>query len=134
LFLALLLIWAAIEAAKQNHLTGLWRTSYQYEPVSLEALTCSFSKSNGYHIELVASAPTRSRYPARLMDEYRALIQKKFQRALTAEDATRLQIVREEINAIDRHRPRPDTWDVQHQKLQEELAQIRAEAEALPKS
>ena len=69
-----------------------------------------------------------------LKDEYQALIQKKFRNALTAEDAARLQSVREEINAIDRQRPRPDTWDVQHQKLQEELAQIRAEAEALPKA
>lgn len=71
------------------------------------------------------------RYPASLTAEYRILIAKKYRRTLTAEEAVRLQAIRDEINAIDRTRSQPDTWDIQHRKLQLELAQIRAEAEAL---
>lgn len=72
-------------------------------------------------------------YPHVLMDEYQELIEKKFRRALTSEESDRLVAVREEINSIDRQRLRPNTWDLQCLKLRKELAQLRAEAEALPK-
>lgn len=73
-------------------------------------------------------------YPTALMIEYKALIVKKPRLKLTPKDTARLQAVREEINAHDSLRSRPDLWDKKHQILREELAQIRAEAEALTKA
>lgn len=71
-------------------------------------------------------------YPATLMAEYRTLVKKKLDRTLTREEADRFQAIQEQIVALDNQRPRPDTWDSQAQILREELAQIRAEVEALP--
>src|SRR5579871_1817422 len=70
------------------------------------------------------------RYPAILEAEYNALIQKKLARMLTSEEALRLEAVRDEISAIDRNHP--DIRAIQAQTLSAELAQIRAELEALP--
>ncbi len=72
------------------------------------------------------------RYPATLMQEYHALTDEKLRRTLTAAEAVRLQEIRNEIADIDRQRPKPDTWDIQAQKLRAELAQLRAEVDALP--
>ena len=71
-------------------------------------------------------------YPALLIREYDALTDKKLRRTITPSERTRLQEVRDEIAAIDEQRLRPDTWDVQAQKLRQELAQLRAEVDALP--
>lgn len=66
--------------------------------------------------------------------EYKMLVDKKFQTSLTREETDRLEDLRAEIDAIESQRSRPDNWDIQHQKLREELEQILAEAESLPKS
>jgi hypothetical protein len=89
----------------------------------------------GSRVELIIlfpadpSAPP-GRYPAALEAEYNALIQKKFARTLTEEEALRLQAVRDEMSAIDRNSP--DMRELQAQKLRQELAQIRTELDALP--
>lgn len=77
-------------------------------------------------------APPFPGYPAPLLAEYHALVDKKMRRTITELEAARLQEIREKIDEIDRQRPRPDIWDIQHQKLRDELAQLRAEIEALP--
>jgi hypothetical protein len=80
------------------------------------------------------SSPTfgADRYPVPLMREYHALVDKKLHRTITSVERTRLQEVRNQIAAIDGQRPIPDIWDIQAQKLRQELAEIRAEVEALP--
>ena len=60
------------------------------------------------------------------------MVDKELSNTLTAAEAARFQEIRDEIDEIDRQRPRPDIWDIQHQKLRDELAQLRAEIEALP--
>jgi len=72
------------------------------------------------------------RYPAVLLEEYRSLVKKELNGTMTLDEAVRYAAVREQINAIDCQRSRPDTWDIQRAKLREELAQIRSEVEALP--
>jgi len=89
----------------------------------------------GSRVELIILLPPETsappgRYPAALEAEYNALLHKKFARTLTAEEALRLQAVRDEMSAIDRNYP--DIRALQAQKLSEELAQIRAELDALP--
>jgi hypothetical protein len=71
-----------------------------------------------------------SRYPAVLEAEYNCLIEKKLNRTLTSDEALRLQAVRDEISAIDQNYP--DVRAMQAHKLSAELAEIRAELEALP--
>ena len=71
-------------------------------------------------------------YPAPLMREYHALTDKKLDRIITPAGSIRLQEIRCAIAETDAQQPRPDTWDIQAQKLREELAQIRAEVEVLP--
>ena len=89
----------------------------------------------GSRVELIIlfpadpSAPP-GRYPAALEAEYNALLHKKFARTLTEAEALRLQAVRDEMAAIDRNFP--DMRALQAQKLREELAQLRAELDALP--
>jgi hypothetical protein len=73
-------------------------------------------------------------YPVALIDEYRTLVKMELNGSLTPNEASRIQSVREQINAIDRQRPRPDAWDIQRAKLQEELAQLRAEIDELPEA
>ncbi|HLK56966.1 MAG TPA: hypothetical protein VKU00_10395 [Chthonomonadaceae bacterium] len=72
------------------------------------------------------------RYPTALLQEYHALTDKKFKSTLTVAEAERLQAIRNEIAELDKQRPRPDTWDRQAEQLRQELAQLRAEIEALP--
>ena len=71
-------------------------------------------------------------YPASLMREYHALTDKKLNRTIIPAESIRLQEIRCAIAEINSRQPRPNTWDIQAQKLREELAQIRAEVEALP--
>lgn len=78
------------------------------------------------------SAPNTGRYPAPLMQEYDALTDKKLRRTITPHERIHLQEVRNQIAAIDEQRPKPDNWDIQSQKLRQELAQLRAEVDALP--
>jgi hypothetical protein len=89
----------------------------------------------GSRVELIILLPVDTaappgRYPAAVEAEYNTLIHKKFARTLTAEEAQRLQAVRDEMGAIDRNAP--DIRALQAQKLGEELAHIRAELDALP--
>ena len=89
----------------------------------------------GSRVELIILLPPETsepsgRYPAALEAEYNALLHKKFARTLTEEEALRLQVVRDEMSAIDRDYP--DIGTLQAQKLSEELAQIRTELDALP--
>jgi hypothetical protein len=89
----------------------------------------------GSKVELIILLPPETsappgRYPAAVEAEYNTLLQKKFARTLTAEEALRLQAVRDEMSAIDRNAP--DMQALQAQKLREELAHIRAELDALP--
>ena len=79
------------------------------------------------NLELNATA-----YPAPLMQEYHALTDKKLCRAITPAESVRLQEIRCAIAEIDVRQPRPNMYDIQTQRLREELAQIRAEVEALP--
>ncbi len=71
-------------------------------------------------------------YPAELLAEYDVLVDKKLRRTITLKELTRLQELRYQINAIDRQRPGQDVWDIQAQKLRDEIAQLRSEVEALP--
>ncbi len=66
------------------------------------------------------------------MQEYDALTDKKLRRTITPHERIHLQEVRNQIAAIDEQRPKPDNWDIQSQKLRQELAQLRAEVDALP--
>lgn len=89
----------------------------------------------GSRVELIILLPQDTlvppgRYPAAVEAEYNALLQKKFARTLTDEEALRLQAVRDEISAIDTNAP--DIRALQAQKLREELAHIRAELDTLP--
>ena len=78
------------------------------------------------------SAPDNRSYPSPLMGEYNTLIDKKLRRTITTAERKRLQEVRNQIAAIDAERHRPDIWEVQSQKLRQELAELRAEVESLP--
>lgn len=72
------------------------------------------------------------RYPQALRTEYQDLIVKKLHRTLTQEDAIRLDRVRYEINQLDRQSA---SWTIQKEQaafIDQELAEIRAELEALP--
>ena len=71
------------------------------------------------------------RYPRALEAEYRALIRKKFLKALTESEANRLEAIRAEIDAID-EAAAPDIREIRLQQLEEELACLRAEVETLP--
>jgi len=89
----------------------------------------------GSRVELIILLPPDTaapsgRYPAAVEAEYNALLQKKFARTLTEEEALRLQAVRDEMSAIDRNSP--DIRALQAQKLREELTHIRAELDTLP--
>jgi hypothetical protein len=71
-------------------------------------------------------------YPQALRDEYKALIQQKLRRLLTEEGAARLDAVRDEINRLDRQ---TETWSAAengYHAVEQELAQVRRELEALP--
>ncbi len=81
-------------------------------------------------IILSANTTSAGRYPAALEAAYDTLIQKKLAGTLTSEETLRLQAAREEISAIDQ--TYPDIRAQQAHKLSEELAQIRAELQALP--
>jgi hypothetical protein len=89
----------------------------------------------GSRVELIILLPQDTaappgRYPAAVEAEYNALLQKKFARTLTEEEAQRLQAVRDEISAIDRNSL--DMRTLQAQKLREKLAHIRTELDTLP--
>jgi hypothetical protein len=135
----LAILYAWYEAVLTSNATSIWRTSFEYELSGIGHVHMHYVEGlpqTGFTYQKVNALTTQADdlYPAALMDEYQALIERKFRRAHTPEDVARLQAVREEINAVDRQRSRPDTWDMQHQRIQEELAQIRAEAEALHKA
>jgi len=93
----------------------------------------------GGQIELIILVPEHtpielpgpsSRYPAILEAEYNDLIEKKLNRSLTSAEELRLQGVRDEVITIDRSYA--DVRAIQSHKLSAELAEIRAELEALP--
>ena len=71
-------------------------------------------------------------YPCALEAEYDALIDKKLDRTLTQEEAERLEDVRKVIAEIDRLTLKDDIRLRQLNKIEAELAQLRAELEALP--
>ena len=78
------------------------------------------------------TATEPGKYPAGLMIEYDALIEKKLDGTITAEERLRLKEVRAQINTLDSQRLRPDVWDIQTEKLREEIVQLRTEVESLP--
>jgi len=59
-------------------------------------------------------------------------LSKKIDRTLSAEEACRLQEVRDVINEIDRLTLKDDIRMRQLDKIEAELIQLRAEIEALP--
>ena len=107
-----------------------WLTSATYELAGTHVIPMNFPwQQEG------GEAPDFSsdcRYPTTLMAEYRALGGRELNGLLTPDENARFGDVRARINAIDRNRPHPDTWDMQRVRLREELNQIRAEVEALP--
>ena len=73
-----------------------------------------------------------ARYPRPLREEYKVLIQKKLHRILTAEEAVRLEAVRKEINQRDRQSASWAAWESRAQEVEQKLASLRQELEALP--
>lgn len=73
-----------------------------------------------------------SLYPTALMEKYHLLTDKKLRRTITDIEKMELADVRNEIATIDARSKKADIWQDQSLKLRQELAQIRAEVEALP--
>ena len=78
------------------------------------------------------SEQTMRRYPSRLEAEYDVLIVKKLNRTLTEAEACRLQDIRNVIAEIDRLTLTDDIRVQRLDQIEAELAQLRAEIEALP--
>lgn len=79
-----------------------------------------------------ASPGTVSPYPPSLREEYKALIQKKLHRSLTAQEAVRLEAVREEMNQRDRQAASWTAWESRSQAVEQQLVSLRQTLEALP--
>ena len=75
-----------------------------------------------------------SQYPPALMEKYQLLTDKKLRRTITEIEMKELADVRNEIAMIDAQSKKEDIWESQSLKLRQELAQIRAEVEALPEA
>ncbi len=73
-----------------------------------------------------------SYYPEALNAEYNALVSTQWQRALTEEEAARLEQIKAEINAIDAANGSARIWEQQLAALREQLAALRRDVEALP--
>jgi hypothetical protein len=74
-----------------------------------------------------------SHYPEALMNEYHELVTLKMRKTATHEEMDRVLQVRYIIAEYDEERMvGTDIWDVQHDKIKEELRLIREEVEALP--
>jgi hypothetical protein len=78
------------------------------------------------------ASAAHNRYPDALNDEYNALIQTQWQRALTAQEATRLEELKAQINAYDGAADSDSVWERSLTRIREQLAEIRREVEALP--
>lgn len=74
------------------------------------------------------------RYPSALEAEYDALIEKKLDRSLTEAEACRLLDIRNVIAEIDRLTLSNDIRMQRLDQLETELADLRAEIEALPEA
>ncbi len=107
----------------------VWRTSDENELADTRGIDKALNR--WVHTTQSMGSPAR-RYPAALMGEYRALAKKELNGTMTQEEASRFMEIQQQINTIDRQRPRPDIWDIQQGIIREELAQIRAEIEMLP--
>jgi hypothetical protein len=80
-----------------------------------------------------ATAPlAANRYPQTLREEYETLIHKKLRRAMTPEEAVRLEAVRVEINRLDRQSGSWSAWERRAAGVEREVAALRQELEALP--
>lgn len=89
----------------------------------------------GAQVELIvtdSSVELFRRYPSALEAEYDALIEKKLNRTLTTVEACRLQDVRNVIAEIDRLTLTNDIRTERLNHIETELAEIRAEIDALP--
>jgi hypothetical protein len=78
------------------------------------------------------ASAAHNRYPEALNDEYNALIQTQWQRALTAQEAARLEELKAEMNALDAASYPDSIWERPLTRIREQLAEIRREVEALP--
>ena len=72
------------------------------------------------------------RYPQALRDEYEALLHKKLHRTMTAEETARLEVVRAEINWLDRQSESWSAWEQRAVEVDREIADLRRELQALP--
>jgi hypothetical protein len=89
----------------------------------------------GACIELIINDPSAEaarRYPSALEVEYNALVDKELHGALTAEEAVRLEDICKVIAEIDRLTLSNDIRIQRLDQIKAELADLRAEIEALP--
>jgi len=89
-------------------------------------------KSKAKDVSDTTLPAANDRYPQTLREEYKALIQQKLRRSLTAEGAARLETVRNEINQLDRQAETWSAWENRAREMEQELADVRRELEALP--
>jgi hypothetical protein len=82
--------------------------------------------------ETLHVSAAHNRYPEALNDEYNALIQTQWQRALTMQEAARLEELKAQINAYDGAADTDSVWERSLTRIREQLAEIRREVEALP--
>ena len=89
----------------------------------------------GARVELIvtdSSVEPFRRYPSVLEAEYDALIEKKLNRTLTTAEACRLQDAHNVIAEIDRLTLSNDVRTERLNQIETELAEVRAEIDALP--
>lgn len=90
------------------------------------------SSLSGKRESVAASPVMQKRYSPILREEYKTLILKKMHRTLTATEAARLASVREQINQADRQSESWSAWEHRAEAVEQELADLRQELEALP--
>jgi hypothetical protein len=94
--------------------------------------TKSLRKGSASQVRSETALIAGDRYPEALRDEYEALIHKKLLRAMTEDEAARLEAVRAEINHLDRQSESWPAWERRADGVDLEIADLRQELEALP--